>query len=137
MSNKILSTVFIFSVLALASCAPNNGITCKTAICTQNFAMMTVKITMLNLPAQAPTIDVYDSNSNAFVHQNVEENYNTKQHELLSDSDMSWIAHSNTPEKFRVDVKVGNTVIKSYAYSFQKDCCHIGKVSGADSLFVP
>jgi hypothetical protein len=137
MNKNEFNISILLSFLALASCTPPDINNCKTAICTQDLRSSTVKVQMLNLPAQAPTIDVYDSNSSAFVHQNVMQDSFTNQHLVLSDGDMSWIANTNTPEKFRVDVKVGNTVIKSYAYSFQKDCCHIDKVSGADSLLVP
>jgi hypothetical protein len=124
-------------VVLMFSCKPRERINCGYPVCTGDIRTVRLKISTPLINALPILIDVYDSNSSAFVLQNIAEDKTYQSHIIAGDATLQWFAKSNTSEKFRVDVKRGGSVLKTLPFELIHDCCHIGKVSGADSLLVP
>lgn len=93
-----------------------------TTVDAQNNATIPDAVRITDMATNLPITTISQNNTNSFT--------------IFSDGEMSSFSAINTPKSFLVEALVNNDVKGSTVLQFQKDCCHVSKVSGADSLVV-
>jgi hypothetical protein len=137
--NSILKGIILFATLSfiIVSCTKKiNTKNCEpTVICTQEFRSVDVIVINNTMNALPLTITVTDLNANLTFKTVSTPTFNTtNSYTIFTDGDASQINQLNMDEPFRVDFLLGANVVKSEIYTFQKDCCHISKTNGLDTV---
>ncbi len=128
---KKLSYLFI-SVLLLGCIEKNN---CKNAICTEMFAMATVKI---NVPTNIPISEISTqtislSKINTIHTQTGASSSQNHLFTIVDDSDLNELGFNSNQE---VELKIfrNGTFLKSASFVITTDCCHVTKTEGPDEI---
>jgi hypothetical protein len=137
MKKLITSFAVIALFVATQAFQCNKGECNKDTMCTTEFRSISVTITPGAGNTQPITIDVYDYNNDKFIRNNSAASVGgTNTYEIINDGDFGWLGKVNEFEKFRVDIKVGNTVVKSEDYMLGRDCCHVLLSSGNTNVIL-
>ena len=137
----ILNTVALFCIIAVTtfSCSKktNKNTDCPPVFCTQD--LRTISVTVINNSASALPLSmkVKDLNANTIINTVSTPNFGTtNMYSIFGDENMVHINQINIDEPFAVDFILGTNVVKTEVYSVRKDCCHISKSNGADTVTI-
>jgi hypothetical protein len=109
---------------------------CSEAICTKE--LRSFRIATCNaqgkavVPEQLRVIDVSTGNAIISYTQNANAEF-----VVFSDGDGHLIPSQNIAKLFKVEALQNSIITATVTLQFSKDCCHVTKVSGADTLFIP
>jgi phosphoribosylaminoimidazole-succinocarboxamide synthase len=129
-----LSIIIIaFSTTAFRCGKPKTD--CDNVVCTQDFRTFTIttvdaqknsiipdEVVITNVATGMPITTFTQNTSNTFT--------------VFSDGNKSLLTAMNVAQSIKVEALVNNVIKGTTTLQFAKDCCHVLKISGADSLVV-
>jgi hypothetical protein len=132
----ITSLCFIaiaFSAMAFRCGKPKTD--CDNVMCTQDFRSFTITtvnaqknalipdaVMITNVSTGMPITTFTQNTSNTFT--------------VFSDGNMAVLIGLNVAQSIKIEAIVNNVVKGTTTMQFAKDCCHVLKISGVDSLVV-
>jgi len=123
---------FLISLLLLGCIEKNN---CKNAICTEMFAMATIKINVpSNIPISEISTQTISTSKVATIHtQSGAISSQNNIFTIVDDSDLSELGFNSNQE---VELKIfrNGTFLKSASFVISTDCCHVSKTEGLDEI---
>jgi hypothetical protein len=128
-------TVLAFAFILIFIQCNKKKDACQSAICTQefrSFQILTVNAQKNSIIPDAVRItDVVTNLPINTITQNTNNTFT-----IFSDADMFRINTINVAQSFTIEALINNVVKGTATVQFAKDCCHVIKISGADSLVV-
>ncbi len=135
---KIQGLLFIAVWLALASCGPKRiPESCNGVICTAEFRMLTVYLQDSLGNAYTPDkVETYDVNAHLINMQTIPAVPGGNAYTYIDDHNLSDLGVNMANEVIFKVIK-HNATVKQDTFTVKADCCHVIKISGADTLTVP
>lgn len=129
----LLSLAAIFSVSSF-KCTKGDSLHCEAVLCTQVFASVMVHVD--DLSASPIALDVYTVRNSTGEKLTFGQFSSTSgTYNIMDDSYRAKLA--GRTETFTFVGMKGSTKVFSQSYTIKADCCHVYKVSGADSITIP
>jgi hypothetical protein len=109
---------------------------CSNAICTEELRSFNIVTCNAQgkpiVPEQLRVVNVSTGNAIISYTQNTKSAFT-----VFSDGDAHLIPSRNIATSVAVQAIQNNVVAATVTLQFSKDCCHVTKVSGVDTLFIP
>lgn len=121
----------VIFILAFTAIQCSNDKNCEKAMCTQIFAMVTVKLTDTtnsNLSGIS-TQTVLLSTAQTIHSQSEPDNFQVNTFTVADDSDLKEIGY-NANQKVELRIFKNGNLIKTVPFTIKTDCCHVSKTEG-------
>jgi hypothetical protein len=136
MKKVIIPSLLLMSIMTMAFQCNRNIKRCEDTVCTMIFMELALKI---NSTASLGNIEVKvkDVNNNTTVRiSTTPMPGSTDQFLLINDGDFGFLGQVNATESYIVEVWQNSVLKQTLNYEFGRDCCHVFKKSGPDSITI-
>jgi hypothetical protein len=138
MKKSIIILAIFMALFSTQSCKKNSNGACDNPICTEEFRGYNLKV--LNSTGGAYVFDemqILDSITNKTIRTTSYNPTNSSNNYLvLDDSNMKDLLTLNDSVKITVLVEKGGDVKGIARFIFKKDCCHISKLGGVETITI-
>jgi hypothetical protein len=134
MKKSFVPVLVFISMMTMAFQCNRNHTQCKDVVCTTVFQELALEINSVN-PLGNIEVKVKDVNNNAIIRISTSSmNGSTNRFLLVNDGDFGFLGQVNTTETFIIEVWQNSVLKQSLNYEFGRDCCHVFKNAGPDSI---
>lgn len=134
---RCIGICYLLSGIFISSCGiKKTPDSCKGAICTAEFRMLTVYLKDSSGADFIPDkVETYNSNAQLINYQTAPAMPGESVYTYIDDNDLADLG-VNIENDVVFKIIKNNQVIKEQPFKVKADCCHVIKVSGADTLIV-